>query len=61
MKGANISRYVNDARNTSFTANATFCCVMRSITGARHAYIQAVRDIDKDEEILVEYGEEYWS
>ncbi len=50
-------RYANDARNTRFANNA------RMVTRGwdLKTYLVAERNIHRGEEILVSYGERYWS
>lgn len=53
-----LGRYANDARGLArvkgLRNNAEY------VTEGRRCYIEAIRAIRKDEEILVGYGNEYW-
>lgn len=49
----------NNKNNIETRNNALFCYVVTP-AGNRKAYLQALRDIFPDEEILVDYGDSYW-
>jgi uncharacterized protein len=55
---SNEARYANDAHDTEFENNTIF---VMSGKKRKRAYIVASRDIKPGEEILVDYGSDYWS
>lgn len=58
LKIGNEMRYINDSRNTGKPVNVQF--ILAWIGGCLHLFVVSVSDIKKDEEILIDYGEEYW-
>ena len=58
LKVGNEMRYINDSRNTGRPVNVQF--ILAWIGGSLHLMVVAVNDIAKGEEILIDYGEEYW-
>lgn len=64
-KLSNEARYANDARKTGLQNNAYFGTVGVARRGhvqkrRRRSYLYAARDILPGEEILVDYGKDYW-
>ena len=53
-----LARYANDARGLHRVKGSTNNCVYELHKGK--VYIQSVKDIQPNSEILVEYGKEYW-
>jgi len=54
----NETRYINDNKNTGFACNVTFRKMF--LNGYMRVYVQAILDIEKGEEIFVDYGDGYW-
>jgi len=52
----NIGRYVNDARNTEWDNNCRFAMD----AGGKSMFIETLREISEGEELLVDYGDDYW-
>ena len=59
LKVGNEMRYINDSRNTGRSINVQF--ILAWIGGCLHLFVVSVVDIKKDEELLIDYGAEYWS
>lgn len=59
LKIGNEMRYINDSRNTGKPVNVQF--ILAWIGGCLHLFVVSIADIKKGEEILIDYGEEYWS
>lgn len=58
LKVGNEMRYINDSRNTGRPVNVQF--ILAWVGGSLHLFVVSVADIRKGEEILIDYGEEYW-
>lgn len=55
----NETRYINDAMNTGLTINVTFRKMF--LDGVMRVYVQVTSPIKEGNEVLVDYGEGYWS
>ena len=53
-----VARFANDAKGLSRVKGFTNNCVYQFYDGK--VYIEAIKDIPPNAEILVEYGKEYW-
>ena len=52
-----LARYVNHCFKTEFGHNA----ILREMYGDGRLYLVTVRGIETDDEILIDYGEGYWT
>eukprot|EP00667_Euglena_gracilis_P015962 EG_transcript_16626 len=57
----NPGRFANDARGIQKTANAVIRRWRCSVTGSLFLVLQSTTDIEKDAEILLNYGQGYWA
>lgn len=55
-----LARYANDAQGMSKVKGLTNNCRYIADMDTMRVYIEAVKDISAGEEILVQYGKEYW-
>lgn len=53
-----FGRYANDAKGTSKIKGVTNNC--RYVVDGKKVFIEAIKNINAGEEILVSYGKEYW-
>lgn len=53
-----FGRYANDAKGTSKIKGVTNNC--RYVVNGQKVFIEAIKNINAGEEILVSYGKEYW-
>lgn len=63
-KNATAGRYINGIRGTRRLANVGFCSgplVQHPLHGQYYVWVKAIRDIRKGQELLVDYGSEYWN
>lgn len=58
LKIGNEMRYINDSRNTGRDVNVQF--ILAWIGGTLHLFVVCIKDIAADEELLIDYGNEYW-
>lgn len=60
QKYGNESRFINDFRNIAAAPNVIFRRCVHPQTGLIYCSVETTRDLKPDEEILVDYGIEYW-
>ena len=53
-----LARYINDARGLSKTRGVVNNC--KFTEKGKHVFIEALKDILPEKELLISYGKEYW-
>jgi len=56
IENGNLSRYVNDSRNSKFSNNCRWAISYLT----KKVFIVSTQDINQNDELFIDYGEDYW-
>jgi hypothetical protein len=55
-----LSKYINDGKKSSLQCNVLFHLIVNKDTNSKEIWFEATKDISPDEELLADYGKDYW-